>query len=35
VTTEEQVANMLTKPLLKMKFECFRDKLGVVPLHRE
>jgi hypothetical protein len=35
VTTEEQVADVLTKPLSRMKFEHFRDKLGVVPLHRE
>ena len=30
VATDEQVANVLTKPLSKMKFEYFRDKLGVV-----
>jgi hypothetical protein len=35
VTTKEQVANVLTKPLSKMKFENFRDKLGVVPLESE
>jgi hypothetical protein len=35
VTTEEQVTDMLTKPLLRMKYEHFRDKLGVVPLQRE
>jgi hypothetical protein len=35
VTTEEQVADMLTKPLSRMKFEYFRDNLGVVPLQRE
>jgi hypothetical protein len=27
--TDEQVADVLTKPLTKMKFEYFRDKLGV------
>jgi hypothetical protein len=32
VTTEGQFSNMLTKPLSRMKFEYFRDKLGVVPL---
>jgi hypothetical protein len=35
VTTEEQVADVLTKPLSRTKFEHFRDKLGVVPLQRE
>ena len=27
---DEQVANVLTKPLSRVKFEHFRDKLGVV-----
>ena len=27
---EEQVADVLTKPLSQLKFEHFRDKLGVV-----
>ena len=31
VATDEQVADVLTKPLSKVKFEYFRDKLGVVP----
>jgi ATP sulfurylase len=35
VTTKEQVADVLTKPLLRTKFEHFKDKLGVVPLQRE
>jgi hypothetical protein len=35
VTTEEQVVDVLTKPLSRTKFEHFRDKLGVVPLWRE
>jgi hypothetical protein len=35
VTTEDQVANVFTKPLLRTKFEYFRVKLGVVPLQRE
>jgi hypothetical protein len=35
VTTKDQVADVLTKPLLRTKFENFRDKLGVVPLQRE
>jgi hypothetical protein len=30
VSTDEQVANILTKPLVKGKFVFFRDKLGVV-----
>ena len=30
VPTEEQVADLLTKPLAHVKFEYFRDKLGVV-----
>ena len=30
VSTDEQVADMLTKPLSWVKFEYFRDKLGVV-----
>ena len=30
VSTDEQVADMLMKPLSRVKFEYFRDKLGVV-----
>ena len=30
VATDEQVADVLTKPLSKVKFEYFKDKLGVV-----
>ena len=30
VGTDEQVPDILTKPLSRMKFECFRNKLGVV-----
>ena len=30
VGTNEQVADVLTKPLSHVKFEYFRDKLGVV-----
>jgi hypothetical protein len=30
VGTDEQVADVLTKPLSRVKFEYFRDKLGVV-----
>ena len=30
VSTDEQVVDVLTKPLSRIKFEYFRDKLGVV-----
>ena len=30
VPTEEQVADVLSKPLAHVKFEYFRDKLGLV-----
>ena len=30
VPIEEQVADVLTKPMSHVKFEYFRDKLGVV-----
>jgi hypothetical protein len=30
VGTDEQVVDVLTKPLSRVKFEHFRDKLGVV-----
>ena len=30
VSTNEQVVDVLTKPLSQVKFEYFRDKLGVV-----
>ena len=35
VATYEQVTDVLTKLLSKVKFEYFRDKLGVVPRKRE
>ena len=35
VATEEQVADVLTKPLSKVKFEYLRDKLRVTPRKRE
>ena len=35
VTTDEQVVDVLTKLLSKVKFEYFRDKLGLVPRKRE
>ena len=34
VSTDKKVADVLTKLLFKMKFEYFRDKLGVVPCKR-
>ena len=30
VSTDEQVVDVLTNPLYRVKFEYFRDKLGVV-----
>jgi ATP sulfurylase len=30
VSTDEQVADVLTKPLSRVKFENFRDNLGIV-----
>jgi hypothetical protein len=30
ISTDEQVADVLTKPLSHIKFEYFRDKLGIV-----
>jgi hypothetical protein len=30
VGTDEQVENVLTKPLSRVKFEHFQDKIGVV-----
>jgi hypothetical protein len=35
VATDEQVVDVLTKSLSKVKFEYFIDKLGVVPRKRE
>ena len=35
VATDEWAVDVLTKPLSKVKFEYFRDKLGVVPHKRE
>ena len=32
IPTDEQTADVLTKPLSKTKFEYFRDKLGVVRI---
>jgi hypothetical protein len=30
ISTDEHVADMLTKPLSRIKFEYFQDKLGIV-----
>ena len=35
LATDEQVADVLTKPLSKVKLEYFREKLGMVPRRRE
>ena len=32
VAIEEQIADVLTKPLAKVKFEYFREKLGVLQI---
>jgi hypothetical protein len=30
VATDEHIADLMTKPLSKIKFEYFRDKIGMV-----
>ena len=32
VATDEQIADVLTKPLARVKFEYFREKLGVLQI---
>ena len=32
VATEEQIADVLTKPLARLKFEYFRERLGVIQI---
>ena len=32
VVTEEQIADVLTKPLARVKFEYFKEKLGVLQI---
>ena len=32
VATDEQIADVLTKTLARMKFEYFRDRLGVIQI---
>ena len=32
VATDEQISNFLTNPLAKVKFEYFREKLGVLQI---
>jgi hypothetical protein len=31
ISKEEKILNILTKPLSRVKYEYFRDKLGVFP----
>ena len=35
IATNEQIVDVLTKPLSRLKLVYFRDKLGVVPRKRE
>ena len=35
IATDEQIMDVLTKPLSRVKLEYFRDNLGVVPRKRE
>jgi hypothetical protein len=30
ISTDEKIANILTKPLSRVKYDYFRDKLGVM-----
>ena len=32
VVTYEQIADVLTKPLVRLKFEYFKEKLGVLQI---
>ena len=32
VATDEQIADVLTKPLARVKFEYFRERLGVLQI---
>ena len=32
VATDEQIADVLTKPLARVKFEYFRERLGVIQI---
>ena len=32
IATEEQIANVLMKPLARLKFEYFRERLGVLQI---
>ena len=33
ITTDENIVDVLTKPLSRVKFEYFRDNLGVVQMN--
>ena len=35
IATDEQIVDVLTKPLSRVQLEYFRDKLGVVPYKRD
>ena len=35
IAMDEQIEDVLTKPLPRVKVEYFKDKLGVVPCKRE
>jgi hypothetical protein len=35
MTTKDQVVDVFTEPLSRMKFEYFMDKIGVLPLQRD
>ena len=32
MTIEEQIADVLTKPLARVKFEYFRERIGVIQI---
>ena len=34
IDTKEQIADIFTKPLPKEIFECFRQRMGVIPLQK-
>ena len=32
VATDEHIADLLMKPLARVKFECFKEKLGILQI---